>query len=290
MDKRLERYLAIGEGVSVEFKRCGGRVEKDVYETICSFANRQGGNIFLGVLDDGSVEGVSEAAAKSIERNIVNVTNNPELFNSPPMTEIERIPVGDDKVVIRVWVPMGPVLYEFKGTVYDRVADADVRVKTEAHKAVLIIRKQGFFTERTVYPWVSEDDLEMELLDEVRREIHYANPRHPWLSLNDDELLRSARLYGRDPISGEKGFNLASVVLLGREETIFDILPLYRTDAILQRQDKDRYDDRLTCKKNLIRAYEELVGFCEKWLPDAFVLNGRRRCLYCLCIRSRCHA
>ena len=106
--------------------------------------------IFLGVLDDGSAEGTSEAAAKSIERNIASVTNNPDLFNSPPMPETERIPVGDGKVVVGVWVPMGPVLYEFKGTVYDRVADADVRAKTEAHKATLIIRKQGFFTERTV--------------------------------------------------------------------------------------------------------------------------------------------
>ena len=29
----------------------------DVFETICSFANRQGGNLLLSVLDDGSVEG-----------------------------------------------------------------------------------------------------------------------------------------------------------------------------------------------------------------------------------------
>lgn len=53
----LERYIAEGEGISVEFKRCGNQPENDTFETICSFANRQGGSIFLGVLDDGEVEG-----------------------------------------------------------------------------------------------------------------------------------------------------------------------------------------------------------------------------------------
>lgn len=37
--------------------------ESAVYETVCSFLNRFGGDIFLGVLDDGTVLGVPEKAA-----------------------------------------------------------------------------------------------------------------------------------------------------------------------------------------------------------------------------------
>ena len=56
MDRReLVAHLRAGEGISAEFKRCGNRPEKDFFETVCSFANRQGGNIFLGVEDDGTV-------------------------------------------------------------------------------------------------------------------------------------------------------------------------------------------------------------------------------------------
>lgn len=37
----LEELVAQGEGVSLEFKRCGGdKNERDVFETVCSFANR----------------------------------------------------------------------------------------------------------------------------------------------------------------------------------------------------------------------------------------------------------
>ena len=76
MDEKLAKYLKAGEGISLEFKRCGGsQVENDTFETICSFANRQGGSILLGVLDDGSVAGISAESAVSIERNIINITS-----------------------------------------------------------------------------------------------------------------------------------------------------------------------------------------------------------------------
>lgn len=53
-----------GEGLTVEFKRCGSLPERDTFETICSFANRQGDHIILGVNDNGSVEGINEGARK----------------------------------------------------------------------------------------------------------------------------------------------------------------------------------------------------------------------------------
>lgn len=202
MEAKLESYVRAGEGMSLEFKRCGGKVERDVYETICSFANRQGGSILLGVLDDGTVSGVSPKAVAYIERNIVNVANDPSMFNVAPALEFERLKGDGGKTVIRVWVPMGPALYSFKGTIYDRAADVDVKVKTEAQHAAMIIRKQSFYTEKTVYPWVTEADLDLELLSDVRREVRAARADHPWLSMDDGELLKSSRLWSRDPATG----------------------------------------------------------------------------------------
>lgn len=159
MSNALDRYIQAGEGISVEFKRCGSQPGQDTFETICSFANRQGGSILLGVRDDGAVEGVPVASALNIERNISNVTSNPNLFNVSPLVEFERLHDTEGRLVIRVWVPMGPSLYTFKGAVYDRVADADVRVKSDAQITSMMARKQSYYSERTVYKWVTEDDL-----------------------------------------------------------------------------------------------------------------------------------
>lgn len=277
MSDALDRYIQAGEGISVEFKRCGSQPGQDTFETVCSFANRQGGSILLGVRDDGAVEGVPEASALNIERNISNVTSNPNLFNVSPLVEFERLCDSEGRLVIRVWVPMGPSLYTFKGAVYDRMADADVRVKSDAQVTSMMARKRSYYSERTVYSWVTEDDLEMDLLDAVRDALRANDADHPWSSLSNGEFLRAARLFGRDQLTGERGFNLAAVALLGKEDTILDVMPLYRTDAVLRRIETDRYDDRLICRSNLVRAYDELVGFCEKWLPDSFVLDGGQR-------------
>ena len=66
--KALEK-IALGEGITCEFKRCGGSIEKDVFETVCSFLNRWGGDIFLGVADNGEILGVPEKAVKDLIRN-----------------------------------------------------------------------------------------------------------------------------------------------------------------------------------------------------------------------------
>ena len=74
MDKKeLQSILAIGETVAVEFNRCGSGIENDTYETVCSFLNRFGGDLFLGVLDDGTVLGIPEKAAPDMVKNFIKV-------------------------------------------------------------------------------------------------------------------------------------------------------------------------------------------------------------------------
>ena len=57
--KEVQSILTIGETVAVEFKRCGNGIENDTYETVCSFLNRFGGDLFMGILDGLSASVVS---------------------------------------------------------------------------------------------------------------------------------------------------------------------------------------------------------------------------------------
>lgn len=79
----FETILQQGESSTVEFKRCGATPGPDTLETICSFANRSGGSIFLGVADTGDVVGVPPSSLLEIERNLINCTYNPNLFGYP---------------------------------------------------------------------------------------------------------------------------------------------------------------------------------------------------------------
>ena len=141
-NQKLHTILQLGESIAVEFKRCGNGIENDVYETVCSFLNRFGGDIFLGVLDDGTVKGVPENAAKDMTKNFIKMISNPEVL-SPTVYLSPEILKYEGKTVIHVHVPVSAEVHTCKKHVYDRVDDADVKVTATAAIASMYIRKQN---------------------------------------------------------------------------------------------------------------------------------------------------
>ena len=277
MDAETFRAIAAaGESETVEFKRCGGQPGEDTFETVCSFANRRGGSIFLGVSDSGEALGVPRAAAVAIRRNVANVANNPKLFTTPPTVEFDDVEI-DGKLVIRLWVPAAHGVFRFKGEVYDRVADADVRLRSEAQVMAIYLRKYGVYTEEHIFPHLEMADLRPDLIDRARKMAVARRPGHPWGSMDDEELLRSANLRGKDLETGAEGYNRACALIFGKDYAVRAACPAYRTDAVVRRGDSDRYDDRLTTSSPLLEAYGELTAFCERNLPDPFLLEGDAR-------------
>mgnify|MGYP003668464772 FL=1 len=72
----------------------------------------------------------------------------------------------------------------------------------------------------------------------------------------------------------KRGYTLAAVLLFGKDETIRDILPHYKIDALVRKDNIDRFDDRLYCTTNLIDAYDQLMDFVAKHLSDPYYLQG----------------
>ena len=273
-DARLSELLKNGEGLTAEFKRCSGCIEHDVFETICAFLNRFGGDVLLGVEDDGTVVGV-KGDAVALRNNIMNVANDGNSFE-PVAYIAPEIVEYDGKTLICIRVPASGEIHSYKGVVYDRNGDADVRVRSTAAKGLMILRKQGIFTEQRIYPYVTKTDLNLSELKRLRIRAQNNSRderRHPWMDMDDEQLLRSAKLIGTDRESGKSGFNLAAVMLLGTEDVIKDICPAYVTDAILRVRNVDRYDDRDIISVNLIAAYDRLMEFASKHLPDPFFLE-----------------
>ncbi len=244
--KEFQSILTIGETVAVEFKRCGNGIESDTYETVCSFLNRFGGDIFMGVLDDGTVVGIPEKAAPDMVKNFITVISNPALFSPTIYLAPEVIKDEQGHSIIHVHIPPSAEVHSYKKVVYDRVDDSDVKVTTTSQIAAMYIRKQNIFTEKKIYPYATMDDM---------------------------ALLKSAGLYGRDIATGKEGFNLAAIMLLGKDDVILNAVPSYVTDALVRKVNITRYDDREIVKTNLNESYEQLLEFGRKHLPDKFFLE-----------------
>lgn len=90
----LKELIYKGEKIDVEFKRSRNDITKDVYDSVCSFNNRNGGHIFLGVLDNKEILGVDSNAIDKMLKDFTTAINNankiyPPLYLTPEVYEME---------------------------------------------------------------------------------------------------------------------------------------------------------------------------------------------------------
>lgn len=151
-------------------------------------------------------------------------------------------------------------------------------------------RKRNVFTENQIFPNLSIDDLDASLFDKVKSRIALVNANHPWLDVgySNERILRDARLLRRDFTTGEEGLTLAAALLLGTDEVIGNLLPAYRLDILVRRENKDRYDDRLLLRTNLIDTYLKALHFIKDQWPEKFWqdIDGNRKDLRELIFRE----
>lgn len=171
-----------------------------MYESVCSFLNRFGGDIFLGI-------------------------SNPAIFAPTVYLEPELIEY-EGKTIIHVHIPPSSEVHSYK-------------------KEDLSVCRTG--------------------------------GEHPWKDMGDMELLKSAGLYGIDLETGKKGYNLAAIMLLGKDDIILNACPAYATDALVRKINVDRYDDREIIKTNLVESFDRLMELARKHLLDKLFLEETYR-------------
>lgn len=275
----LERAITLlnqTENIRLEFKESATDLPKNLFETICAMLNRDGGDILLGVNDHGQVTGVVESSLRAMVDNLVNLSNNPQKLDPPHILFPQTYHI-EGKTIVHIQVPSSSEVHRSAGVVYDRSNDGDFRLQQPAQIAGIYNRKRAHYTENTVYPGLRISDFKEELFPKIRNLISSNHLNHPWLTLTNEQLLERAGLWKRDLQSQTEGYTLAAALLLGKDEVIQSILPFYKIDALVRREDVFRYDDRLYIQSNLIDAYDLLLDFVAKHLPDPFYLEGAQR-------------
>src|SRR3989338_988729 len=103
-EQQLLELIKQGEGLALEFKESQRSLNKSVYETVCAFLNRHGGNILLGVSDSGKITGVDPDCVAQIRKDFMTAINNPQKLNPACYLSIEEYKV-DGRVILCVFVP-----------------------------------------------------------------------------------------------------------------------------------------------------------------------------------------
>ena len=272
----VQKLAKVGENTVMEYKSCLDEISHSVYESVCAMLNHNGGEILIGVLNDGTIEGVNPDKAIDLRNNLITTANNRSSFLPLPYIEPQILRV-DGKVVIYLNIPCGQYVYRYNGRYWDRNGESDVDVtdSPELLQALFERKNPNIFEERFVDD-LSVEDLDKQTFADVRRLVQTIQSDHSWLKMTDEELLRSCGLMVGDKL------RYAALLLFGKDEAIERFLPRFRYELIFRMctyrqyvnmdEHSNRYDDRVTLSCNLLKVYSELGRFVERHLPDKFYL------------------
>ena len=151
------KLIRQGESQRVEFKTS---FQKEVAESVVAFANAKGGKIFIGVSDDGSINGV-QIGKETLKDWINQIKNNtqPQLI-----VDIDSVTI-EDKIIAIVDVkeyPVKPIAY--KNRYYKRVKNSnhlmDLMEITNMNLQSLQLSWDSYVTHDTNF-----DDLDIEKIE-----------------------------------------------------------------------------------------------------------------------------
>ena len=275
--EEIIRIIAKGEDIRTEFKLAENSVPSSLYETVVSFSNTDGGTIILGVDKNGTITGISPMIISRLASDLVTSLNsrdciNPPLYIKPYVIEL------DSRNILVLQVQSSSQVHNHSGRIYIREHESDIDITDNQIKVSdLYLLKRNLFTEGQIYPHVTYEDLDGKLFDKARILIRNYRSDHPWLLGNDDQMLRDSILWKKDFTTGQEGLTLAAVLIFGKDITIQNILPAYKVEAMVRIRDRDRWDDRITLRTNLIDTYLALRQFINKHLPEKFFMEADQR-------------
>lgn len=131
--------LISGESDNLEFKRSTSLL-KEAVQTLCAFANHQGGVLYFGVTDDGTIVGqpVSDDTLRNIA-NTVKLNTDPKLY-----PQIEKIEI-EGKMCVRVCVEQSPLKpHVAYGRPYIRVGTTTQQLSQDHYQILLQQRNNGY--------------------------------------------------------------------------------------------------------------------------------------------------
>ena len=144
-DRIIKDIISRGEGISIEFKESRKALNKDVFDTISAFLNRNGGEILLGVKDNKEITGIDEDYIENIKKALVSTLNNPHKITPTVYLSIEEIEI-DKKKILYIYVPESSQVHKCSGKIFDRNEDGDFNISNNnTLVTALYLKKQSFY-------------------------------------------------------------------------------------------------------------------------------------------------
>jgi ATP-dependent DNA helicase RecG len=282
-----------GEGVDWEFKSAKGGVPGGLWQTYSAMANTDGGVIVLGAKEDDlriRLDGLSPDQAEHYRRDLWNGLNNRGKVNLNLLRneDLSIVPLAGSVLLVlrvrRAGRTERPVYLNAQpfGNTWRRDHEGDFCC-TDPEVRRMFADAQEIRPDHRILEGFALKDLDPASLSQYRQRFRAAKGEHPWLGLEDRELLEKLQGWRYDRSSGQEGLTLAGLLMFGRTEAIRDpsAAPEFFPDYREKLDPALRWTNRIypdgTWEANLFQFYQRVSPQLAAGLPTPFQLDAGMR-------------
>ena len=261
----MSRMVPYEETLSIEFKSDIKKYgDNDLFEDVVAFANTEGGDLYLGVEDDGTITGVHPEHANPVTLGAY-IANN----TVPPISTRCEI-IEEEKPVLRITVPKsyGGIVATRSGKILRRRMKIDNTPEnvpmypTEMATRLSDLRLLDYSTMIVLEGSLADiDPLELERL---RRIVLAYNGDKALLELDDGELLKALG-FTREQ-NGTIYPTIAGILMVGKVSSIEKFVPTGISSFQVLEGTSVRVNEDYTLP--ILAAIEKIVAHTEVWNPE----------------------
>ena len=254
--EELTQLILDGEDTDIEFKSAKGGLPKSLWETFSAFANTGNGYIVLGVEEHNhsfTIGGVNHPDV--MLKQLWDQLHNSQKVSSVLCCEedVKVIEVNGAKLLL-IHVPLAPRQLRpvfingnpLTGS-YKRNYEGDYRCTVDDVRQML---RDASDTPQDyeIIPHFGLKEIDSETIYAYRQRFRTSHGNHPFLNLDDKELLIKIGGYRVDRQRDEEGLTLAGLLMFGKESSIFEALPRFHLDyqEKMSSDPEVRWDYRIT--------------------------------------------
>ncbi len=265
--EELLEQLEVGEDSYHEFKELeirGTRVRSPNTESmageITAFANAEGGKIWLGVDDDGIVQGISKDDLDLVEEWILNIASN---NCEPParLTLRKKLlpnPAEDEVPVMFAEIKPSPYVHQTSGGRW-YIRDGSKKRDLSGPELARLFQQRG---KSFVYDEMVVSDSDIEDINVKKLKRVYDNE----FSISIEDFMRNVRILSEDE-EGNLRPTIAGLLVFGEEPQEF--LQSSFIEAAVYRGKKQDSDDLVTSQKivgTIDKQIDEAVEFVDRFM------------------------
>lgn len=284
------------ENFEIEYKSGLKGFPKELWKTYSAFANTNTGFIIIGVKEHRNgfiIEGLSDEQIENYKREFWNNCNNPNTVSRNLLTNNDvKVVTFNHKDLLVIRVPFAsrterPVFLTRNpfGNTYKRNHEGDYRCTDDEVKRMLADSASELKRDGLILEEFDLADLDPVSIRQFRQLFASSNSTHPWLALEDLDLLIKLGAYKIDRKTKQKGVTLAGLLMFGKDDSLReqDVIPNYFPDfrARLSIDKNIRWSDRVypdgTWECNLLQFFLRVWPKLIATLPKPFKLDEDTR-------------